>query len=69
MHGNVWEWCEDRCGEKSPVEDQRSPSSAPARVLRGGSWAVDAGLCRSAFRNWVDPSIRGFNFGFRVVRE
>ena len=69
MHGNVWEWCEDRYGEKPPVEDPRGPSSAPARVWRGGSWTVRPGLCRSAFRDGGDPSFGGCDFGFRVVLE
>ncbi len=53
MHGNVWEWCEDRY-------------DATSRVLRGGSWYNTPGILRAARRNWYTPDYRGNIFGFRV---
>jgi formylglycine-generating enzyme required for sulfatase activity len=45
MHGNVWEWCADRCMAKSWASDHPG-----GRTVRGGSWSDTAGWARSAFR-------------------
>lgn len=77
MHGNVWEWCWDRyaaypaAGPDTPCVDPRGPEPDHAgeslRVLRGGSFACDAGTVRSAARRWGIPG-RRFRFrGFRCV--
>jgi formylglycine-generating enzyme required for sulfatase activity len=71
MHGNVWEWCEDR----SPENYQGAPGDGSAwvdmssrkRMLRGGSWDHDAGHTRSAYRHWFTPSRRTHGIGFRVA--
>jgi formylglycine-generating enzyme required for sulfatase activity len=71
MHGNVWEWCQDRWHENY----NGAPSDGSAwelggeesRVLRGGSWRGSARDCRSANRVRVTPSGRGFDGGLRVV--
>ena len=80
MHGNVWEWVQDRYGEYSPedVTDPKGPSEATDRVVRGGDWGSEARLGRSASRIGVDPATSGFSgavvnqggsngFGFRVA--
>ena len=69
MHGNVWEWCQDWKAEypKGPVTDPTGPKEGQYRVLRGGAWYDPAGYCRSACRNYVRPSSRRDDFGFRVV--
>jgi len=55
MHGNVWEWCENR------------HESNASRVVRGGAWNDSPADCRSAYRGWV-PSTEGYGHGgFRVV--
>ncbi len=56
VHGNVYEWCEEIYG-----------SMGTHRVYRGGSWLYDAGYCRSAYRYWLDPSDRLYDYGFRVA--
>jgi formylglycine-generating enzyme required for sulfatase activity len=40
MHGNVWEWCEDRYGDypSGKVTDPVGTSDGSFRVLRGGGW-------------------------------
>ncbi len=75
MHGNVWEWVQDRWhrdyngapadGRAWEVED------GAVRVFRGGCWFGGAWLCRSAFRGRRDPRIcdRGSDLGFRILQE
>jgi formylglycine-generating enzyme required for sulfatase activity len=71
MHGNVSEWCEDFYDEHSyrvgPSTDPSGPLSGEYRVLRGGSWDIDASLARSATRYWDVPDYRNGSNGFRVV--
>ncbi len=38
-----------------------------SRVLRGGSWGINQGNARSAFRNRNNPDYRVNGIGFRVV--
>jgi formylglycine-generating enzyme required for sulfatase activity len=71
MHGNVWQWCEDRLDKnyysKSPAENPEGPAQGAYRVLRGGPWALDPMYCRSAHRDRNDQ-VSCYNiFGFRVV--
>ena len=53
MHGNVCEWCSD-------VEGSR-------RVFRGGSYNAGAANSRTAGRNRIAPSLRGYFLGFRLA--
>ena len=69
MHGNVFQWCEDFCGEyqKDAVIDPNGPTEGAARVLRGGSWHGIIWSCRSARRRCYAPGSRNASNGFRVV--
>jgi formylglycine-generating enzyme required for sulfatase activity len=70
MHGNVWEWVQDLYGKYAagPVTDSQGPASGSLRVVRGGSWNLDARYCRSASRDGVAPRLYPFHLGFRLLR-
>ena len=71
MSGNVWEWCRDiyhpeayrRHAKKDPVCTQGGTD----RVIRGGSWHLDAWSARCSRRFRFDPDLFGPALGFRVV--
>ncbi len=67
MHGNVYQWCQDAYKSDYETLPQKDPLNTQGadRVVRGGSWYVNSGLCRSAFRYGRSPDDR--LFGFRVV--
>ncbi|MSR60293.1 MAG: TIR domain-containing protein [Planctomycetaceae bacterium] len=71
MHGNVWEWCQDRDGSNAggEVSDPEGPAEASDRVFRGGGWDDVASFCRSALRGWNSPDYRRYALGFRVARS
>jgi formylglycine-generating enzyme required for sulfatase activity/uncharacterized caspase-like protein len=73
MHGNVWEWCLDQWHNNY----QAAPADGGAwlntgvnkdnkRLLRGGSWVINPGVCRSAYRRKDRPESRYGDIGFRV---
>ncbi|MCC5665097.1 SUMF1/EgtB/PvdO family nonheme iron enzyme [Nostoc sp. CHAB 5784] len=72
MHGNVYEWCQDVYKNNY----QGAPKDGSAwltgkennfKLLRGGSWLLNAWRCRSAYRNSYARANRHYNVGFRVV--
>ena len=71
MHGNVWEWTNDRYGPYIPRQDS-DPHGAEIggeRVIRGGSWHFDANSARCGLRYTHPPQDSGPSIGFRVVGE
>jgi formylglycine-generating enzyme required for sulfatase activity len=69
MHGNVWEWCWDRYGEKLPGGvDPRGDETAPGRVIRGGYQFDNARRARSAVRKRNGPQYPAPSLGFRLAR-
>jgi formylglycine-generating enzyme required for sulfatase activity len=77
MQGNASEWCYDAYGsyrgdETDEAADQPSSeevlAGAGRRVLRGGSYTMQAKLIRSANRDGNIPNTRYGNYGFRAAR-
>ena len=70
MHGNVDEWCQDWYGEypSGDVTDPMGPTQGKGRVLRGGSFVVNASSLRSANRGLYRPVTRSYLSGFRAAR-
>lgn len=58
MAGNLWQWNWE-WHPASPLKE--------SRVLRGGSWGMNAGNCKVAFRTRGKPHSRGMHGGFRTV--
>jgi formylglycine-generating enzyme required for sulfatase activity len=71
VHGNVWEWCQDRHGRYAPeaVTDPMGPSTGDRRVRRGGSWNSLPDRCRSAHRSSNIPSNRTTHRGLRTALD
>lgn len=71
MHGNVWEWVQDRyhCNyDGAPTDGSAWESGDGPHVGRGGGWDRSAGGCRSAVCFTFTPG--GHNYlGFRLLQE
>ncbi|MCD6212922.1 MAG: formylglycine-generating enzyme family protein [Sulfurovum sp.] len=73
MHGNVWEWCQDRYANDyttTPVDGSAyDVKSEKGRVLRGGSYKAGAEKCTSTSRIDLGSAGRNYFIGFRVLIE
>jgi formylglycine-generating enzyme required for sulfatase activity len=71
MHGNVWEWTQDRYVDTysgAPTNGSAvTTGDSWSGVMRGGSWNNNPQNLRSANRG-INPSIRHYNGGFRLAR-
>jgi formylglycine-generating enzyme required for sulfatase activity/predicted Ser/Thr protein kinase len=72
MHGNVWEWCEDRWHANytgAPADGSAwLDGGVPAeRAIRGGCWADRPLYCRAAYRRARAAGTHLQYRGFRVV--
>ena len=74
MHGNVWEWTQDRYHpdyEGAP-DDGRAwirEGDRSRRIIRGGSWTDKAHNLRSSIRGKARRTTRWFHLGFRLARD
>jgi formylglycine-generating enzyme required for sulfatase activity len=74
MHGNVWEWCQDRWHDNykgapqdgSPWEEGGEENRA---VCRGGSWFNYGRYLRSTCRNYDFIGLDVAYFGFRLAQD
>ncbi|MEU2660277.1 ergothioneine biosynthesis protein EgtB [Streptomyces sp. NPDC007325] len=73
--GDVWEWTASDFlpypgFRPFPYKEYSEVFFGPEyKVLRGGSFAVDAVACRGTFRNWDYPVRRQIFAGFRTARS
>ncbi len=65
MHGNVWEWCQDRYKVLGPPTEGVKDNEW--RILRGGSWNTSPLWCRSGYRSGYKSALRYSTVGFRVA--
>ena len=75
MLGNVSEWCQDWFGmyTGSAQTNPRGPVSGDRKIIRGGSWYMEAPIVRASDRYAPGPSLPptswGDDLGFRVARD
>ena len=71
MTGNIAEWCLDWYGfyKKDKQKNPKGNDTGISRVLRGGSWFVDAELCRNNARMNSSPDTSTDSYGFRYVKN
>jgi formylglycine-generating enzyme required for sulfatase activity len=69
MHGNSFEWCNDRYGAYGDAAtNPEGPSTGDFRVFRGGAWNEVARYSRAAARVPQKPEYSSAFVGFRSVR-
>ena len=69
MSGNVWEWCNDWCGDytSGAQTNPKGPDNGYYRVFRGGSLCGSARDCRSSNRFNYYPTVCGSDIGLRLA--
>jgi len=71
--GDVWEWMSDWYGKdyyrQSPAQNPTGPESGTYRVLRGGSFNVNADYLQSAHRGIDRPDHQDTNDGCRCAKS
>ena len=65
----MWEWCQDWYGWYKTADGVNDVDNTGRKIRRGGSVLSDEEFCRSQNRASSEPSLRGIDLGFRVVRK
>lgn len=72
MAGNVSEWTADWFDgdyyKRAENQDPKGPATGDYKVIRGGAWSDSAARLTVFFRNWVRPTQRTPNIGFRCAQ-
>jgi formylglycine-generating enzyme required for sulfatase activity len=71
LHGNAWEWCNNRYEELNYIKYRNIDDKVDdkgSRSLRGGGFGSEPLNLPSAARASYSPAIRGSNIGFRPAR-
>lgn len=66
--GLVWEWCNDKYGDKPASLGNANPESVPTRILKGGSWRYSANYKEMDYRFRTYATHTDIDIGFRVVK-
>jgi formylglycine-generating enzyme required for sulfatase activity len=73
MSGNVWEWCQDVYAPESHAargrERLEQTHDVRERVIRGGSWNLDAWSARCSRRFGFREDYFGAGLGFRLASD
>lgn len=70
MHGNVFEWCNDRVADYGGSEtDPIGPLTGSNRIIRGGGFSFEGVYCRSGARSNSAENYYAVGTGFRVARS
>ncbi len=71
MSGNVREWCHDWYSYYRRVNDPdpKGPEKGDKRVIRGGSWYIEAKSCRVTARSFAKPGERDEFIGVRLASD
>jgi formylglycine-generating enzyme required for sulfatase activity len=69
MSGNVWEWCYDLYDYYKilSVSDPKGPEKGDGRIVRGGSWYIEAQNARCCYRSHRKPGTADKYIGFRLA--
>jgi formylglycine-generating enzyme required for sulfatase activity len=76
VHGNLWEWCQDRSAGESRQPDSPKDAGRQAevvrndarRLIRGGTFYVQPVYVRTDNIDWLLPTERSNSVGMRPVR-
>ena len=73
MAGSMSEWTADwfdrEYYKNSPSENPKGPAAGTYRIIRGGAWSDQNKRITVFFRNWVRPTQRQPNIGFRCAKD
>ncbi len=73
MAGSIAEWTADWFAREyyanSPAENPKGPATGAYKIIRGGAWSDPPKRITVFFRNWVRPSQRQPNIGFRCAKD